>query len=174
MTKRMLLIGAKALSCQYGLKYCSFIPSTLYGNDYHDDSRQMHFIFDLVRKISIAANGGPAPILWGDGHQIREIIHVDDFVRAMLFLMPTIENEIINVGAGKGHSIREFATIICKLCNYDPSHIIYDANRYVGARAKTLAVDKLMALNADFRQVALEDGLAEVIEWYSSLGGPKL
>ena len=50
MTKRMLYQGARALSQQYGLRYLCAVPSTLYGSGYHTDGRQMHFIFDLIRK----------------------------------------------------------------------------------------------------------------------------
>ncbi|MGK7958009.1 MAG: NAD-dependent epimerase/dehydratase family protein, partial [Crocosphaera sp.] len=51
MTKRMLYAGLLALNKQYGLKYLCLVPSTLYGTGYHTDGRQMHFIFDLIRKI---------------------------------------------------------------------------------------------------------------------------
>ena len=51
MTKRMLYAGMMALAKQYDLKYLCAAPSTLYGPGYHTDGRQMHFIFDLIRKI---------------------------------------------------------------------------------------------------------------------------
>ena len=51
MTKRMLLIGQKALEKQFGLKYLTFIPSTLYGPYYNIKKKQLHFIFDIIRKI---------------------------------------------------------------------------------------------------------------------------
>ena len=51
MTKRMLLTGLQALHRQFGLDYLYVIPSTLYGPYYHTDDRQLHFIFDLIRKI---------------------------------------------------------------------------------------------------------------------------
>ncbi len=55
MTKRMLYVGLKALSRQYNLRYLCLVPSTLYGPGYHTDGRQMHFIFDLIKKILRAA-----------------------------------------------------------------------------------------------------------------------
>src|SRR5262249_14153961 len=51
MTKRMLLVGLEALARQFNLRYLCLVPSTLYGPGYHTDGRQMHFIFDLIRKI---------------------------------------------------------------------------------------------------------------------------
>ena len=50
MTKRMLYQGVRALNKQFGMKYLCLVPSTLYGPKYHLDGRQMHFIFDLIRK----------------------------------------------------------------------------------------------------------------------------
>ena len=54
----MLYIGLLALQKQFGLKYLCLVPATLYGPGYHTDDRQMHFIFDLIRKI---ARGKKAP-----------------------------------------------------------------------------------------------------------------
>ena len=88
MTKRMLYVGMRSLSKQFGLRYLCLVPSTLYGPGYHTDGRQMHFIFDLIRKILTAQAGGPPPILWGDGHQKRELVFIDDFVDAMLRRWP--------------------------------------------------------------------------------------
>src|SRR5262245_17363458 len=73
MTKRMLYQGARALQKQYGLRYLSAVPSTLYGPGYHTDGRQMHFIFDLIRKIIRGKEMNEPVVLWGDGHQKREI-----------------------------------------------------------------------------------------------------
>ena len=69
MTKRMLLIGMQALSAQYGLRHLYLVPNTLHGAGYHTDGRQMHFVFDLIRKILDGKAQGRPVRLWGDGHQ---------------------------------------------------------------------------------------------------------
>src|SRR4051812_735613 len=146
MTKRMLQVGLLALSRQFGLKYLCLIPSTLYGAGYHTDGRQLHFIFDLIRKIIRGKLHGDPVVLWGDGNQKRELVYVDDFVEIMLKLAPTRENELINIGAGQEYSIREFARMICEKVGYDINLIQYDTSRYVGAKSKCLSVDKLRAI----------------------------
>src|SRR6185436_13243299 len=80
MTKRMLYQGQRAMNKQYGHTYLTLVPSTLYGPGYHTDGRQMHFIFDLIRKILRGKIYGEKVVLWGDGHQKRELIFIDDFV----------------------------------------------------------------------------------------------
>ncbi len=165
MTKRMLLVGQRSLARQYGLRHLTVVPSTLYGPGYHADGRQLHFIFDLIRKILAGSRAGAPVVLWGDGHQKRELIHVDDFVRALLFLADHVDDELVNIGAGEEHSIREFAGLICAAAGYDPAKIQYDTGRYVGARSKCLEVGKLRRLMPDFAPVPLAAGLPPVIAW---------
>lgn len=165
MTKRMLLVGQRALAKQYGLKHLTVVPSTLYGPGYHADGRQLHFIFDLIRKIVLGQTEGAPVTLWGDGHQRRELIHVDDFVRAMLRLADLVDNEVVNVGCGEEHTIREFASLICAAVGYNPSAIQYDIGRYVGARSKCLEIGKLRRILPDFSPTPLAVGLPPVVTW---------
>ena len=143
MTKRMLLQGARALHQQYGLHWLCAVPSTLYGPGYHTDGRQMHFIFDLIRKILRGKYHGDPVVLWGDGHQRRELVYLDDFIRTLLEINKTESNSLINIGAGIDFSIREFAEQICSYVDFDPRQIEYDTSKYVGAKTKKLSIKKL-------------------------------
>jgi GDP-L-fucose synthase len=166
MTKRMLHIGQVALHQQFGLTYLTVVPSTLYGPDYHTDGRQMHFIFDLIRKIVRGKIHDEPVVLWGDGYQRREIVFVDDFVEAMLQLALQCDNTIINIGTGEEHSIRDFAAIICAQIDYNCEAIQYDTTRYVGARSKTLKVDRLRHILPGFSPRSVESGIHATIEWF--------
>jgi GDP-L-fucose synthase len=170
MTKRMLYAGVLSLSRQFGLKFLHLVPSTLYGPGYHTDGRQPHFIFDLIIKILRGRHRGEPVVLWGDGHQRRELVHVDDFVRAAIALADRVDNELVNVGAGAEHSIREFAKLICDETGFDFDSIAFDETRYVGARSKCLAVGKFERLLPKFERTPLRAGLAETIAW--CLGRP--
>jgi GDP-L-fucose synthase len=164
-TKRMLHIGQLALQRQFGLRWLTLVPSTLYGPGYHTDGRQMHFIFDLIRKILRGQRTGEPVVLWGDGQQRRELVHVDDFVTAALAL-DGVDCEIVNVGAGEEFSIRQFAALICAEVGYDPAAIRYDTSRYVGATSKCLDVAKLRRLLPAFRPQPLDEGLRSTIAWF--------
>lgn len=167
-TKRMLLVGLRALSNQFGLQYLYTVPSTLYGPGYHTDGRQMHFIFDLIHKILRGKQFGEPVVLWGDGHQRRELVFVDDFVDALVGLAPAAGNDVINIGAGEDRSIREFAGMIATDVGYDPTAIQYDETKYVGARSKCLDISKMQKLLPVWKPVSLEQGLAKTIRWMSS------
>ncbi len=168
MTKRMLFQGARAMEKQFGLSWLCMVPSTLYGPGYHTDGRQMHFIFDLIRKIIRAKEYGEKVVLWGNGHQKREIVHVQDFIRSMLLIADKASNDIFNLGSGKEYSIRFFAETICRLVGYNPELIEYDISRYTGATTKCLSIEKVNNLLPDY-QIQLMDpdrGIQETIHWF--------
>lgn len=166
MTKRMLYVGLLALKKQFGLKYLCLVPSTLYGPGYHTDGRQMHFIFDLIRKIIRGKAFGEPVVLWGDGHQRRELVFVQDFVTVAMRLATTVDNELINVGAGEEFSIRQFARLICEKVGYDFDAIRFDTARYVGARSKCLVVEKVRKYVPDLTLTPLDVGLEKTIAWF--------
>jgi GDP-L-fucose synthase len=165
MTKRMLYQGARALNLQYGLNYLCAVPSTLYGPGYHTDGRQMHFIFDLIRKIIRGREFNQEVVLWGHGYQKREIVYANDFVRILWSLCETRDNDIFNIGAGEEFTIRTFAEHICQLVDYDPEMIRYDTDRYVGASSKCLNIEKVQAA-APYDLTPLQVGLKETIDWF--------
>lgn len=166
MTKRMLYQGARALNKQYGLRYLCAVPSTLYGPGYHTDGRQMHFIFDLIRKIIRGKEFGEPVVLWGNGYQKRELVLVDDFVKILWQLVERHDNEIFNIGAGEEYSIRTFADCICKIVDFSAEHIEYDTSRYVGAKSKCLNVEKIKHSLSDYTLQTLEYGLEKTIRWF--------
>jgi GDP-L-fucose synthase len=166
MTKRMLYAGALALNKQFGLNYLCLVPSTLYGPGYHTDGRQMHFIFDLIRKIARGKLYGDKVELWGDGSQRRELVHADDFTATALKLDAICDNQLVNIGSGEEFTIRHFAELICRKLAYDPGLIKYDESRYVGAKSKCLDITKLKGLLPGLTQIPLTTGLDATVDWF--------
>jgi GDP-L-fucose synthase len=166
MTKRMLYQGARALNSQFGLRYLCAVPSTLYGSGYHTDGRQMHFIFDLIRKIIRGKEFDEPVVLWGDGEQKRELVLVDDFVRILWDLNLRVDNDIFNIGAGEEHSIKVFARSICARVGYPEGKIRYDTTKYVGAKSKCLNVEKVCAKLGNLPLTPLDQGLDGTIRWF--------
>lgn len=168
MTKRMLHVGLMALNKQFGLNYLTVVPSTLYGPGYHTDGRQLHFIFDLIRKIVHGKLFGEPVILWGSGNQRRELVYIDDFISILLHLDAVTKNDLINIGAGEEFTIRHFAHLICDKVGYQFDAIQFDTTKYVGAESKFLSTKKLRSLIPTLRMKTLEEGLNTTIEWFMS------
>lgn len=166
MSKRMLYVGLQALAKQFGRKYLYLIPSTVYGPGYHTDGRQLHFIYDLIRKIVRGKRFSEEVVLWGDGYQKRELVYIDDFVDILVHLSGFHSNDIVNIGSGAHHTIREFAQIICDYVGYDFQGIRFDESQYVGARSKILSIEKLASLYPERPQTQLREGIKRTIEWF--------
>ncbi len=96
----------------------------------------------------------------------RELVHIEDFVKTLLFLVETKENQIINIGSGFEYSIREFAMKICEIIGYNFSNIIFDIKKHVGAKSKVLRIDKLLSILPTYSPKELEKGLEETVSWF--------
>lgn len=167
--KRSLLLGQRAVHEQYGLEYLTVVPSALYGPGYPVQRKRMNFVLDITWKVLSHKHHGTRIILWGDGSQRREAVFIDDFVRTMLALDAVVTNEVVNVGAGDGFTIQEFADTVCDLTQVDPSAIEYDNTRGVGAKSKILNNEKLDRLLPSRTFVPLRVGLASVIDYLEPL-----
>jgi GDP-L-fucose synthase len=169
MTKRMLLVGQKSLNKQYNLNYLTVIPSTVFGPGYYSHGKQLHFIFDLIRKALEYKYLGKDIILWGDGEQRRELVYIDDFISELLKLDKVVNNDIVNIGAGIDFSISEFMNMICNILSINPSVVKYDTNKYVGAKSKKLDNKKLDSILKNRKRLSLEEGLRNTIKWMENI-----
>ena len=159
--KRNLLVGLKALNQEYKMNYSYLIPSVFYGPNYDLDDK--HFIFDLIRKIVNAKNGGDKVVLWGTGEQTRELIYIQDAIDIIIKAM-TWNKQIVNLSSGQEYSIKEYAKIICNIVNYDFNLIEWDINAFVGSPNKKLINTYLQ----DYKFTSLTEGLIKTIKYYEN------
>jgi GDP-L-fucose synthase len=158
MTKRMLETGVKAMADQYGMRYNIFIPSTLCGPNF--EPNDTHFIFDLVKKMMRAKAGIEPAVLWGDGHQTREVMYVKDAVKLIIENSGRI-NETMNLCTGNPLSIREYVNLIGdEIGFYD---VQYDESKFVGVKSKT------MVPNIYYEPTDLRFVIKEMVEYYAGI-----
>lgn len=90
-----------------------FRPFSGYGSD-QDDCYPFPAFIDRA-----LAKSDPFDI-WGDGEQVRDFIHIDDVVSAVLH---HVENNIVgtfNLCSGIGTSFNQLASLVCELAGYEP------------------------------------------------------
>jgi GDP-L-fucose synthase len=161
MSKRNLLVGLKALAKEFQMDSHYLIPSVFYGPDY--DLGDKHFIFDLIRKIVSAKNGGDEVVLWGDGTQERELIYIDDAIAIIRACMNNPEApKMFNLSSGNTYTLKEYAQTICGIVGYDYNLIKWDTNAFVGSPSKKLVNTHLKGF--DF--TPLKTGLEKTIKYY--------
>jgi UDP-glucose 4-epimerase len=111
------------------------------------------FVDRMARRESI--------VLYGDGSVVRDYIHVDDVATAALALAGRPpEPQVVNVGSGQGHSLREIVSLIEELTG-TAALIERRPPREFDVPAIVLDVSRLAGL-VDFRPLALRDGIARV------------
>lgn len=68
------------------------------------------------RIFTMRALAGEPPLIYEDGRQLRDYIHIDDVVRANLLVVAdeNADYEVFNVGGGKAVSVQELAELVTK------------------------------------------------------------
>ena len=147
------------LNKQYGTRYISVMPTNLYGPNDNYNLTSSHVIPALLRRFHEAKiNKLSSVSCWGDGSPLREFMFVEDMADACVFLMNNYEkNEIVNIGTGKGISIKELSELVAKVVGYK-GEIKWDTSKPNGMQKKVLDVSKLTSLGWQYL-TDLESGL---------------
>lgn len=156
----------QAYNKQYGTKFISVIPATVFGPGDNFDFKTSHVIPALIRKFHEAKiKKFPKVKVWGTGKPRREFVFADDLIDASLFLIKYINNaEVINVGTGSDISIRGLAKEIKKVAGFD-GKIEFDVCRPDGALRKLLDTTKLNSLGWQ-PKTEIHSGLINTYRWY--------
>jgi len=156
-----------AYNIQHGRDFISVIPASLFGPNDDYDEINSHFVPALIRKVHEAkAKNKEQVMLWGTGNPRRELMHVDDFADAALFLMNNYYSaDPINVGTGEDRSIKEIAGLVKKIVGFEGS-IIFDRKNPDGMMQKLLDSEWINSLGWKAR-TGIEEGLRKTYEWFA-------
>lgn len=87
-------------------------PFSGYGEDQDD-------CYPFPAMIARAARRDDPFVVWGDGQQVRDFIHIDDIVSAVLALIDDHVDGPVNLGTGRGTSMDELATLAMRAVGYE-------------------------------------------------------
>jgi UDP-glucose 4-epimerase len=124
---------------------------------------------DYSGVITIFANKllvGERPVIFGDGLQMRDFVHVQDIVQANMLAMKSANavGEMFNVASGKATSILELAEIIKRLLGIVGIQNIFAASRPGDMRLGLASIDKIKTILGYNSCVQMTEGLKEIIE----------
>lgn len=110
-------------------------------------------------------NGKP-PILYEDGKQTRDFIHVRDLVAGILIALdhPKAPGQVLNVGTGKASSIQEVAAALAQAYNVRISPTIAGRFRAGDIRHCFADISRISALEFKPR-MTLQEGLNDLVRW---------
>ena len=123
---------------QYGVLFHSAMPTNLYGPGDNYEGENSHVLPALIRRFHEAKEVGLKEIeIWGTGKPRRELMHVNDLARGVLFLLEIKEPpDWVNLGTGVDHSIQEIAELVRSTVGYE-GKIVNDTSRPDGMPVKS-------------------------------------
>ena len=119
--------------------------------------------------ITNALAGCPFPV-YGDGHSIRDWIHVDDYCAALKTILTAhaslVLGEVFNIGTGEERSILENAHALLDLLELPESLISFVPDRPGHVRVRAVDSRKLRKRLGWSPQVSFHEGLRWTVDWY--------
>jgi UDP-glucose 4-epimerase len=146
---------------QTGLDYVGLRYMNIYGPRMDDKGVYVSVIVKVLDRI----DQGMAPIVFGDGSQVFDFVHVQDVARAnILALLAETTDRFYNVGTGVGTTIKELVERLLDITgsNLNPEYRP-DEQMFVTHR---IGSTELAASDLGFvASTSLDAGLRSVVEW---------
>jgi dTDP-glucose 4,6-dehydratase len=124
-----------------------------------------YFIPEMIRQCL----KGPT-ICVGNLETSRDFTYVEDTAHAMIKALETenIEGEIINIGTGKTHKMKEILALIKKETGTEEKQVVLDRSRLRPRDVETLVTDnsKARKLLGWTPKTTFEEGIRRTIQWY--------
>ena len=121
---------------------------------------------NTVSQFAAQIADGDTPVLWGDGSQTRDFVHVSDVVRALVRIAEERLDGVYNVGTEENYSFNEVIDLINEAIgtDVDPDYEPVPLKNYnYQQRADT---SKLREATGWDPEVDFEDGVRQVCEPY--------
>jgi UDP-glucose 4-epimerase len=151
----------KSLGHRYGLDWVGLRYMNVYGprQDYKGAYiAVMHKILDRIER-------GEPPVVYGDGSQQYDFVHVTDVARANVLAMQAgASGKCYNVGRGIGTTIKELTELLLRLTGsklairYEPAGLTFVTNRIGSAERAEQDLGYRWTID-------LEEGMKSLIAW---------
>jgi len=150
--------------CTYDVPVVIIRPFNNYGPRQHLEKM-------IPRFVTSALKGEPLTI-HGNGTQERDWVHTLDVSRALDKILHVedfskLKNQVIHIGSGKATSVVDIAKMILKYFNLPETNLKFIGDRPGQVDCHISSTDKAKRLLDWESKISLEEGLNQVIEWYS-------
>jgi dTDP-L-rhamnose 4-epimerase len=107
------------------------------------------------------------PVIFEDGEQTRDFVHVSDIVRANLLALETdrADYQAVNIGTGVPTSIRRVTSLLTEGLGKNIEPDIVGKYREGDIRHCVADISRARALLGYEPQVRLEQGIPELLDW---------
>jgi len=139
-------------------------PSNIYGPYDKFDPSTSHMMAATIRKV--VERQKPIKV-WGTGGDVRDLIYIDDFVDAMILATERVNTyDPINIGYGKGYSVKEILQICLEIDGYNDAVVEYDTSKPSMIPVRNIDVKKAEKVLGFIPKTSLQEGIRKTIKWY--------
>ncbi len=141
-------------------------PSNVYGPGDDFDFETSHVMAATIRKVVERHN----PIeIWGDGNDVRDLIYIGDFIDATILAAEKIDTfDPVNIGYGKGYSIKEILQMVIEIEGFDNARITYNSSKPSMIPIRLIDIGKAEKLLGFKPKINIKEGIKKTIEWYKT------
>lgn len=125
----------------------------------------------ICRIFTRALRSGKAPVIYEDGLQQRDYVHIDDVVKASLMALedPRMDYQAYNVGTGTTTTVLEYVKLLAEEMGIDTEPLVPGEYRVGDVRHTTSGVEKLSALGWSPAKT-LREIFADYLAWLDTVG----
>ena len=139
-------------------------PSNIYGEYDNFEFGTAHVLPSLIRRI--VERHAPVKV-WGTGKDKRDLIYINDFINAALLAVENIDSyNPINIGFGKGYSIKQILKTILEIEGYTDAKIEFDVSKPSMIPVRLVDTTKAETLLGFKPNTDLKDGIRKTIKWF--------
>jgi GDP-L-fucose synthase len=161
--KRISELLIESFKIQYNLENFYIVrPANVYGPGDNFDKNNAMVVPSLINRVFSGEN--PLKV-WGDGSAVRDIVYSEDVAKAMIKIMENKNHGPINIGSGKGVSVKQIAETIVKLIPKFKIKIQWDTTKPTGDKIRLMSIKKAKKLNV-YCKTNLTKGIKKTIIWF--------
>ncbi len=159
----------RSFSEMYGLPYVALRYFNVYGPRMDAYGAYTEVFIRWMERIA----SGQAPVIFGDGSQTMDFVHVADIARAnVLAATADVSDEVFNVASGRETSLLEVAQILMRVM-YASVPLEHGPERKVNPVPRRLADTSRAKARLGFEtSIPIEEGLASLVDWWTEARVP--
>jgi dTDP-L-rhamnose 4-epimerase len=130
----------------------------------------------VIARFGTRVITGKEPLVYEDGRQLKDVIHVRDLVRANLLAMEREEAnyQVFNLGNGEGLSVYRIGQLIAEKLGSKIQPVLTGQYRRGDARHGWADISKAQRLLGWQPSLSAEDGFADLCRWLKGLPAEQL
>jgi UDP-glucose 4-epimerase len=152
----------RAFYTSYGLDYSAF----RYFNVYGPRMDLVGVYTEVLIRWLDAIEAGTPPLIFGDGSQSMDFVHVVDVARANIAAaQSSVTDEVFNVGTGIQTSLKQLCDTLLEVTGsaLKPEH--REARKVGNVQTRRAGVEKAEKMLGFTAKLTLAQGLRDLIEW---------